>query len=179
MSCHRGADAGLDCCIRVLISVSFSTSVCGASRGCANGLGQHDLHVNRSQSHRFKTFQDKGWWSVFHSPLNGGRESFLSEITSLFLSPFKLLGLYIIVTDNLSGSTFSDIISFWKCSWGKKISTNPIKIKLIQYSAACGAPLRMDLSIRWHWLRLKYLSWTQSMMYNDLLTFPLALLWNI
>ena len=33
MSRHRGADAGLDCCIEVLIGVSVRTSVCVGSYG--------------------------------------------------------------------------------------------------------------------------------------------------
>lgn len=140
----------------------------------SNGLSKHDLHVNCSQSHSFKTVPRL---NIYHKPLNGGRESFLSEITSLFSVSFQTL--YYFYRPNLSGSTFSDDISFWKRRWGKKISTNPIKIKLIHYSAACGASHGMDLSIKWHWLGLKYLGWTQSIKFNDLLTFPLALLWNI
>ena len=127
----RGPDDGFHCCIRVLMSVSFSTSVCGGSYHCADGLSKSDIHASCSQPHGFKTTQDEGWLSNDHSPLKGGRESFLTEITSLSLSvSFQTFSsLYYFYRLNLSGSTFSNIISFRKCRWGikntNKSSKNP------------------------------------------------------
>lgn len=112
MSCHQGADVGLDCCIRLLISVSITASVCGGAYGCANGPG--------------------AWftWKIFSVSVLKLSNA-LDEASNNHLP---------VVWDHLSFclcfQTFGSLDYYrpffsLKCRWGKKVSTNPIKIKLV------------------------------------------------